>query len=70
MLKTDFYDFLKDAEYKRLGEDILHTSLQILDRGDWKREKSIKGDLVESKMIGGKKVFKLTVRVCNGFFLL
>jgi hypothetical protein len=51
----------QEAEYKRLGEDILHTSLQILEMRDWKKEKSIKGDYVESKLIGSKKVFKLTV---------
>jgi hypothetical protein len=32
-----------------------------LERGDWKREKWLKGDIVESKVVAGKKIFKLTV---------
>ena len=42
--------------------------MQILEKGEWKKEKSIKGDLVQSKIIGGKKVFKLTVRAIQGLF--
>ena len=56
------FNLFQDAEHKRLGEDILHTAIQILERGDWKRERVVKGDLVESKVFGGKKLFKLTVR--------
>ena len=58
---TNLFLISKEAEYKRLGEDILYTSMQILEKGEWKKEKSIKGDLVQSKIIAGKKVFKLTV---------
>lgn len=54
----------KEAEYRQIGEDALKTSYKILRSGGWKQEKKLQstGDVVCTKTVNGKKLFRLSVR--------
>ena len=54
---------MQEAEYKKQGAELLAAAWSTLNSPDWKLEKQLaNGDKVEVKQVGGKKVFKLTVR--------
>ena len=53
--------FFQEREWKKMGQKLLETAWTTLNTGDWKLEKKLdNGDMVHTRHVNKKKVFKLT----------
>ena len=52
----------QEREFIKTGEEVVATALRIINSGDWRLERQgDQGDLVQVRLSGGKKIFKLSV---------